>query len=90
MNPKNITFQKSIEIVKKKLHSKSRSPIAYLYLDLTRYKNYIKKIQSQNAELSIKELQEKILDFHLKIIWIYVLVSTYRIILLNLTIYMNL
>ena len=44
MNPKKITFQKSIEIVKKKLGSKSRSPIAYLYLDLTRYKSYIKKI----------------------------------------------
>ncbi len=68
MNPKKITFQKSIEIVKKKLGSKSRSPIAYLYLDLTRYKSYIKKIQSQNPELSIKELQEKILDdFHLKL-----------------------
>lgn len=65
MNPYKITFQKSIEIVKKKLSSKNRSPIAYLYLDLTRYKNYIKKIQAQNPDISLKELQGKLLDdFH--------------------------
>lgn len=65
MNQKNINFDKSIQLAKKKSVSKLGLTLSYLISDLSRYQKYIKQIQEQNPDLSTSDLQQKILDdFH--------------------------
>lgn len=65
MNPKNINFDKCIQLAKKKNASKLGISLNYLISDLSRYQKYIKQLHSENPNLSNIELSQKLLDdFH--------------------------